>query len=95
MHWTFKGKHWHFGMKVCTGVDKDAGLIFSVETTADNVHDLTPAVDLLNGEEEVVSATKGLRNEKRWRSKPLSLGLPFIQASVGSYRTHPMADWRI
>ncbi len=59
MHQTCKGKQWHFGMKVHIGVDKDTGLIHSVETTAANVHDLTPAADLLHGEEEVVYADAG------------------------------------
>ncbi|CAK6690129.1 IS5 family transposase [Synechococcus sp. CBW1107] len=59
MHQTCKGKQWHFGMKVHIGVDKDTGLIHSVETTAANVHDLTPAVDLLHGEEVVVYADAG------------------------------------
>jgi len=45
MHQTCKGKQWHFGMKVHIGVDKDTGLIHSVETTAAKVHDLTPAAD--------------------------------------------------
>lgn len=56
MHQTQKGNQWYFGMKVHIGVDKDSGLIHSVETTAANVHDLTPAAELLHGEEEVVSA---------------------------------------
>lgn len=56
MHQTKKGNQWYFGMKVHIGVDKDSGLIHSVETTAANVHDLTPAAELLHGEEEVVYA---------------------------------------
>ncbi len=66
MHQTCKGKQWHFGMKVHIGVDKDTGLIHSVETTAANVHDLTPAADLLHGEETVVYADAGYQGiEKR------------------------------
>lgn len=41
-------------MKVHDGVDKDCGLIHSVETTSANVHDITRAAQLLHGEEEVV-----------------------------------------
>ena len=53
-------------MKVHIGVDKDTGLIHSVETTAANVHDLTPAADLLHGEETVVYADAGYQGiEKR------------------------------
>lgn len=59
MHQTCKGRQWHFGMKVHIGVDKDTGLIHSVATTAANVHDLTPAAELLHGEEEVVYADAG------------------------------------
>jgi len=50
MHQTKKGNQWSYGMKVHIGVDKDNGLIDSVETTAANVHDLTPAAELLHGE---------------------------------------------
>jgi IS5 family transposase len=46
-------------MKVHIGVDKDSGLIHSVVTTAANVHDLTPAAELLHGEEKVVYADAG------------------------------------
>jgi transposase, IS5 family len=46
-------------MKIHAGVDKDTGLIHSVVTTAANVHDLTPAAELLHGEEEVVYADAG------------------------------------
>ena len=48
MYQTRKGKQWYFGMKVHVGVDKDNGLIHSIETTSANVHDLTPAADLLH-----------------------------------------------
>jgi len=46
-------------MKVHIGVDAESGLIHSVETTAANVHDLTPAAALLHGEETVVYADAG------------------------------------
>lgn len=66
MHQTKKGNQWHFGMNVHIGVDKDTGLIHSVETTAANVHDPTPAAELLHGEEEVVYADAGYQGiEKR------------------------------
>jgi IS5 family transposase len=35
-------------------LDCESGLINSVETTAANVHDLTPPAELLHGEETVV-----------------------------------------
>ena len=59
MHQTKKGNQWYFGMKVHLGVDKDSGLIHSVVTTAANVHDLTPAAELLHGDEAVVYADAG------------------------------------
>jgi IS5 family transposase len=51
MHQTKKGNQWYHryaeafacGIKVHIGVDKDNGLIHSIETTSANVHDLTPA----------------------------------------------------
>ena len=46
-------------MKVHAGVDKDSGLIHSVVVTAANVHDLTPAAELLHGDEEVVYGDAG------------------------------------
>jgi transposase, IS5 family len=66
MHQTKKGNQWDYGMKVHIGVDKHSGLIHSVETTAANVHDLTPAAELLHGDEEVVYADAGYQGiEKR------------------------------
>jgi IS5 family transposase len=66
MHQTCKGKQWHFGMKVHIGVDSESGLIHAVETTAANVHDLTPAAELLHGGETVVYADAGYQGiEKR------------------------------
>jgi IS5 family transposase len=66
MHQTKKGNQWYYGMKVHIGVDKDSGLIHSVETTAANVHDLTPAAELLHGDEQVVYADAGYQGiEKR------------------------------
>ena len=59
MHQTKKGNQWYFGMKVHAGVDKDSGLIHSVVVTPANVHDLTPAAQLLHGDEEVVYADAG------------------------------------
>ena len=59
MHQTKKGNQWYFGMKVHAGVDKDSGLIHSVVVTSANVHDLTPADDLLHGDEQVVYGDAG------------------------------------
>ena len=40
-------------------MDSESGLIHLVEATAPHVHDLTPAADLLHGEETVVYADAG------------------------------------
>lgn len=67
MYQTKKGDQWYhrcaegyaYGMKVHIGVDKESGLIHSVEDTAATVHDLTPAAELLHGEEVVVYGGPG------------------------------------
>ena len=46
-------------MKVYTSVDKDSSLIHSVVVTVANVHELTPAADLLHGDEQVVDGEVG------------------------------------
>jgi IS5 family transposase len=46
-------------MKVHAGVDKDSGLIHLVVVTAANVQNLTPAADLLHGDEKVVDDDAG------------------------------------
>jgi IS5 family transposase len=46
-------------MKVHAGVAKDSVVIHSVVITAANVHDLTPAAELLHGDEEVVYGDNG------------------------------------
>jgi IS5 family transposase len=75
MHQTRKGKQWYFGMKVHIGVDKDNGLIHSIETTSANVHDLTPAADLLHGDETVVYADSGYQGiEKREEMQGKAIG---------------------
>jgi IS5 family transposase len=73
MHQTKKGNQWYFGMKVHIGVDKDSGLIHSVVTTAANVHDLTPAAELLHGDEEVIYADagyQGIAKRREMAGKP-------------------------
>lgn len=75
MHQTKKGNQWYFGMKVHIGVDKDNGLIHSIATTSANVHDLTPAAELLHGQETVVYADSGYQGiEKREEMKGKAIG---------------------
>jgi IS5 family transposase len=59
MHQTKKGNQWYFGMKVHLGVNKDSDLIHSVVTSSANVHDLTPAAELLHGDERVFYGDAG------------------------------------
>lgn len=70
MHQIKKGNQWSFGMKVHAGVEKNSGLIHSVVVTSAYVHDLTPAADLLHGDEQVVYGDAGYQGiAKRLKSK--------------------------
>ena len=56
-------------------MDKDNGLIHSIETTSANVHDLTSAAELLHGEEPVVYADAGYQGiEKREERQGKAIG---------------------
>ena len=48
-----------YGYKAHIGVDKDSGLVHTVEATAANVHDVAEVPKLLTGEEEVVYGDSG------------------------------------
>jgi IS5 family transposase len=75
MHQTKKGHQWYNGMKVHIGVDKGNGLIHSIETTATNVHGLTPAADFPHGKETLVYADAGYQGiEKREEMNGKALG---------------------
>jgi len=58
-HQVKKGNTWHFGYKAHIGVDKDSGLVHTVEATASNVHDVTEASRLLTGDEDEVYGDSG------------------------------------
>ena len=89
MHQTCKGKQWHFGMKVHIGVDSESGLVHSVETTAANVYDLTPAAELLHGEETVVYADAGYQGIEK-RSEMQGKGIGFrVAMRPGKRRALP------
>ena len=65
-HKVKKGNTWHFGYKAHIGVDKDSGLVHTVEATSANVHDVAETSKLLTGEEEAVYGDSGyLGAEKR------------------------------
>lgn len=99
MHQTKKGNQWYFGMKVHIGVDKDTGLIHSVKTTAANVHDLTPAAELLHGEEEVVYADAGYQGIEKRQEMEGSSALFRVAMRPGKRRALPdtpegrLANW--
>ena len=66
MHQAKKGQQWHFGMKMHSGVDADAGLIHSVVCTAANEADVVHAHELLHGQENQVHGDSGYTGlEKR------------------------------
>ena len=66
MHQTKKGILWYFGMKIHIGLDKDSGLIQSVDTTSANLNEIARAAKLLHGKKEVVYGDSGYqRIEKR------------------------------
>lgn len=58
-HSAKKGNTWHFGYKAHVGVDKDSGIVHSVEVTSANVHDVSMVPELLTGDEEVVYGDSG------------------------------------
>lgn len=58
-HQTKKGNTWHFGYKAHIGVDKDSGIVHTVEVTSANVHDVTMTSKLLTGEESSVYGDSG------------------------------------
>jgi IS5 family transposase len=92
MHQTCKGKQWHFGMKIHIGVDSESGLIHSVETMAANVHDLTPAAELLHGEETVVYADagyQGIEKREEMQGRGISFRVAMRPGSRRSCRTPP------
>ena len=83
------GEQWYFGMKVHIGVDSESGLIHSVETTAANVHYLTPVADLLHGDETVVYAGAGYQGIEK-REEMQSRGIGFrIAMRPGKRRVLP------
>ncbi len=50
---TKKGNHWHFGMKVHTGVDAEIGLIHTVQCTTAKVADIAMLDACLRREETI------------------------------------------
>lgn len=59
MHQVKKETTWHFSCKPHIGVDKDTGLVHSVEVAAANVHDVTMTTKLLTGDEGNIYGNSG------------------------------------
>lgn len=65
-HQVKKGNTWHFRYIAHIGVDKDSGLVHTLEVTGANVHDVTMVPKLLTGDETAVHGDSGyLGAEKR------------------------------
>jgi len=65
---TKKGNVYYFGAKMHAGVDAETGFIHTTVTTAANVHDSQPALDLLRDDDEVMygdSAYEGVEKQQR------------------------------
>ena len=58
-HQAKKGNTWHFGYKAHIGIDKDSGIVHTVDVTAANVSDVSETAKLLTGEEETVNGDSG------------------------------------
>ena len=71
-------------------MDKDSGLIHSLVTKAANVHDLTPAANLLHGYVEVAYADagyQGIHKSTEMRGKKPCSTSPGAQGSCDHCRT--------
>jgi len=80
------------------GVDKETGLIHSIETTAENVHDLTPAADLLQGKEAVVYADagcQGIENRREMEGKGIGFQVAMRSRKRRICPIHPRAELMI
>jgi IS5 family transposase len=80
-------------MKVHIGVDSESGLIHSVETTAAHVHELTPAAQLLHGEETVVYADAGYQRIGNARPGGSASASPCDPESAECCQTRQRDDW--
>jgi len=58
-HQVKKGNQWYHGFKAHVGVDKDSGIVHTVEVTPANTADVTQTPKLLHGEEETVHGDSG------------------------------------
>jgi IS5 family transposase len=80
------------------GVDKDSGLIHTVMVTAANMHNLTPAAEVLHGDEKMVyvdAGYQGIIKRPEIAGKITDLGWRCDPANGGSIRTHRKEGFRI
>ena len=75
---TQKGKVWHFGGKAHIGTDKN-GIVHTVITTPANIHDSTPALDLLHGEEEEVFGDSGYVGMDKKENAPKNVKFQIVK----------------
>ena len=55
-----KGSDWHFGYKAHIGVDKDSGIVYTLEVTGANEHDVSMTSKLLIGEKKSFTETAAI-----------------------------------
>ena len=86
---TKKGNVCYYGAKMHAGVDAESGMIHTVETTAANVHDSQPALDLLRDDDEVMygdSAYSGVSKQERAKQDPHFSRIEYRTNSQKPYR---------
>lgn len=59
-HSVKKGSDWHFGYKAHIGVDKDSGIVYTLEVTGANEHDVSMTSKLLTGEKKSFTETAAI-----------------------------------
>jgi hypothetical protein len=77
---------------------KDSGLIHSIVSTAANVHDLTPAANLLHGGEHAVYADggyHGIAKKPEMTGKTTEFRVASDPANAGIYQMHQLESCRI
>ena len=67
-HSVKKGNAWYFGYKAHVGVDKDSGLVHTVEVTAANEHDVTMTAKLLKKKQSTATADISVRKSEKTQS---------------------------
>lgn len=66
MHQVKKGNEWHSGRKMHVAVDDALGLIHSLTTTPNHLHDITQVDQLLYAQDELVPGDTGYKGIEQW-----------------------------